>query len=67
MRDRRCRHRLPETWWTDVANYSEWAEEMIGMREMLIKFGSGNSKLLTRENILGMRAPYVKPGIIFTA
>lgn len=62
-----CRHRLPETWWTDVANYSEWAEEMIGMREMLIKFGSGNSKLLTRENILGMRAPYVKPGLQFTS
>lgn len=45
-----------------MANYSEWAEEMIGMREMLIKFAGGNNKLLTRENILGMRAPYVKPG-----
>lgn len=57
------RHRLPETWWTDQANYSEWAEEMIGMREMLIKYAGGGNKILNRENILGMRAPYVKPGM----
>ena len=59
-------HRLPELWWTDKANYSEWAEEMIGMREILIKFANGgaaNKGILSRDNILGMRAPYVKPGM----
>lgn len=58
------RHRLPETWWTDRANYSNWAEEMIGMREILLKFANGGSSngVLTRDNIVGMRTPYLKPG-----
>ncbi|RWS31634.1 Chitin binding Peritrophin-A domain containing protein 10-like protein [Leptotrombidium deliense] len=58
-------HRLPELWWTDKANYSEWAEEIIGMREILLKFANGGATtngVLSRENVVGMRAPYVKPG-----
>lgn len=49
--------------WTDRANYSEWAEEMIGMREILIKYvNTPGSQVLSRDNLVGMRAPYVKPG-----
>lgn len=57
-------HRQPEIWWTDNANYSDWAEEMIGMREILLTNAGGTSSnaVLTRDNILGMRAPYMKPG-----
>ncbi|KAH9516648.1 Cda4p, variant 2 [Dermatophagoides farinae] len=57
-------HRQPETWWTDHANYSEWAEEMIGMREIMIANAGGTTTtpVLTRENIVGMRAPYIRPG-----
>ncbi|XP_074602653.1 chitin deacetylase 7-like isoform X2 [Brevipalpus obovatus] len=57
-------HRLPEIWWTDQANYSQWAEEVIGMREIILKFANGGSSngVLTRDNIVGFRAPYMKPG-----
>lgn len=57
-------HRQPETWWTDQANYSDWAEEMIGMREILLSnaAGTASKSVLTRDNILGMRAPFIKPG-----
>lgn len=51
-------------WWTDTANYSDWAEEVIGLREILLKFGNGGNPNgpLTRDNVIGLRAPYVKPG-----
>lgn len=58
-------HRTPETWWTDRANYSQWAEEVIGMREILLKFANGGvttNGVLTRDNIVGHRGPYFKPG-----
>ena len=60
------RHRQPEVWWTDTANYSNWAEEIIGMREILISNAGGTSAnaVLTRDNIVGMRAPYIRPGLI---
>ncbi|OTF80420.1 Chitin binding Peritrophin-A domain containing protein, partial [Euroglyphus maynei] len=57
-------HRQPETWWTDHANYSEWAEEMIGMREIMIANAGGTTTtpVLTRDNIVGMRSPFIRPG-----
>lgn len=60
----RYSHRQPETWWTETANYSDYAEEVIGLREILLKFGNGGSSNgpLTRDNVIGMRAPYIKPG-----
>lgn len=58
------RHRQPETWWTESANYSDYAEEVIGLREILLKYGNGGSSNgpLNRDNVIGMRAPYIKPG-----
>ncbi|KAK4337374.1 hypothetical protein RND71_043331 [Anisodus tanguticus] len=46
------------------ANYSDWAEEVIGLREILLKFGNGGNTAgpLTRDNIIGLRSPYIKPG-----
>lgn len=37
---------------------------MIGMREIMISNagGTSNTPVLTRENIVGMRAPYIRPG-----
>lgn len=57
-------HRLPEIWWTDKANYSEWVEEIIGMREIVLQLTNinGDSPVIKREDIVGMRAPYIKPG-----
>ncbi|XP_054166467.1 chitin deacetylase 1-like [Oppia nitens] len=57
-------HRLPEVWWTDTANYSDWAEEMIGIREIILanSGGSSSNSAITREKLIGMRAPYFKPG-----
>lgn len=57
-------HRLPELWWTDKANYSDWVEEMIGMREILLQLTNinGDSPVIKREDIVGLRAPYIKPG-----
>lgn len=57
-------HRLPELWWTDKANYSDWVEEMIGMREILLQLTNinGDTPVIKREDIVGMRAPYIKPG-----
>lgn len=49
-------------WWTDKANYSDWAEEIIGMREIILSLTGGS--VLSRDNLVGMRVPYVKPGII---
>lgn len=37
--------------------YEEWAGEMIGMREILKRFAN-----ITRGDVLGTRAPYLKPG-----
>ena len=58
------RHRQPETWWTENANYSDYAEEVIGLREILLKYGNGGASNgpLNRDNVIGMRAPYIKPG-----
>jgi peptidoglycan/xylan/chitin deacetylase (PgdA/CDA1 family) len=57
-------HRLPEIWFTDTANYSDWAEEMIGIREIILanSFGSASYPSVSRESVVGMRAPYIKPG-----
>lgn len=57
-------HRLPELWWTDKANYSDWVEEMIGMREIMLQLANinGDQAVIKREDIAGMRAPYIKPG-----
>lgn len=57
-------HRLPELWWTDKANYSDWVEEMIGMREILLQLTNinGDTPVIKREDMVGMRAPYIKPG-----
>lgn len=57
-------HRLPEIWWTDKANYSDWVEEMIGMREILLQLTNinGDTPVIKREDMVGMRAPYIKPG-----
>lgn len=57
-------HRLPELWWTDKANYSDWVEEMIGMREILLQLTNinGDTPVIKREDLLGMRAPFIKPG-----
>lgn len=49
-------HRGPESWWAK-AKYENWTEEMVGMREILSRFGN-----VSKENVLGMRAPYIKPG-----
>lgn len=38
---------------------------MIGLREILLKFANGgqvNGGPLSRDNVIGLRAPYVKPG-----
>ncbi|XP_046388166.1 chitin deacetylase 1 [Ischnura elegans] len=37
--------------------YEEWVGEMIGMREILHHFSN-----VTRSDVVGMRAPYLKPG-----
>lgn len=37
--------------------YEEWTGEMIGMREILQKFSN-----ISRTDIVGMRAPFLKPG-----
>lgn len=37
--------------------YEEWVAEMIGMREILVNFAN-----LTKSDIVGMRAPFLKPG-----
>lgn len=49
-------HRGPESWWSK-AKYENWTEEMVGMREILNRFGN-----VSKDTILGMRAPYIKPG-----
>lgn len=41
----------------ESASYETWAQEMIGMKEILNKFSN-----ITGEDIIGMRAPYLKPG-----
>jgi len=37
--------------------YEEWVGEMIGMREILRQFAN-----ISKSDIVGMRAPYLKPG-----
>lgn len=56
-------HRLPELWWTEKANYSDWVEEMIGMREILLQLTNinGDAPVIKRDDIVGMRAPFIKP------
>ncbi|XP_022254428.1 uncharacterized protein LOC106470136 [Limulus polyphemus] len=49
-------HREPEDWWSK-ASYENWTEEMVGQREILIKFAN-----ISRDSLLGIRAPYLKPG-----
>lgn len=57
-------HRLPELWWTDKANYSDWVEEVVGMREILLQLTNinGDTPVIKREDMVGIRAPYIKPG-----
>ncbi|XP_022237348.1 uncharacterized protein LOC106477788 [Limulus polyphemus] len=49
-------HRLPEDWWSK-ASYENWTEEMVGQREILIKFAN-----VSRDSVLGSRSPFLKPG-----
>lgn len=37
--------------------YEEWVGEMIGMREILRQFSN-----VSTNDVVGMRAPYLKPG-----
>jgi len=37
--------------------YDRWSQEMVGMREIIGKFSN-----ISGEDIIGMRAPYLKPG-----
>jgi len=41
----------------ELQDYERWASEMIGMREILGRFAN-----ISGEDIIGMRAPYLKPG-----
>jgi len=41
----------------EAQDYERWSQEMIGMREILSKFAN-----ISGEEIIGMRAPYLKPG-----
>lgn len=50
------RNRQPEDYWPK-ASTEEWLEEVIGMQEILRTFAN-----VTREDLLGMRAPFLKPG-----
>ncbi|KAG8196758.1 hypothetical protein JTE90_014491 [Oedothorax gibbosus] len=49
-------NRYPEEWWA-TASYNEYAEEMVGQREIIHKFAN-----ISREELLGMRAPFLHPG-----
>ncbi|GFY41057.1 chitin-binding type-2 domain-containing protein [Trichonephila inaurata madagascariensis] len=49
-------NRSPEEWWAK-ASYEDYAEEMVGQREILHKFAN-----ISRESLLGMRVPYLHPG-----
>ncbi|KAG8194402.1 hypothetical protein JTE90_011014 [Oedothorax gibbosus] len=48
--------REPEDYWSS-ASTDEWLEEVIGMKEILHTFAN-----VSREDITGMRAPFLKPG-----
>jgi len=41
----------------ETRSYETWAQEMLGMKEILLKFAN-----ISGEDIIGMRAPYLKPG-----
>lgn len=41
----------------ETESYEKWAQEMIGMKMILGKFSN-----VSGEDIIGMRAPYLKPG-----
>ncbi|XP_022646271.1 uncharacterized protein LOC111244018 isoform X1 [Varroa destructor] len=49
-------HRQPETFWQS-ASFANWTEEIGGQREIIAKFGN-----ITKDSILGFRAPFIKPG-----
>ncbi|GIY16962.1 chitin-binding type-2 domain-containing protein [Caerostris extrusa] len=49
-------NREPEDYWS-IASNEEWVEEVIGVKEILHNFAN-----VSREDILGMRAPFLKPG-----
>lgn len=41
----------------DELNYADWTNEEIGMREILKNFAN-----ISKDDILGMRAPQLRPG-----
>ncbi|XP_054712660.1 chitin deacetylase 1-like [Uloborus diversus] len=49
-------NREPEDFWPR-AKLDDWIEEVIGMKEILHTFAN-----ISREDLLGMRAPFLKPG-----
>ncbi|XP_054719464.1 chitin deacetylase 8-like [Uloborus diversus] len=49
-------NRYPEEWWS-TATYEEYAEEMVGQREILHLFAN-----ISRDHLLGMRVPFLHPG-----
>ncbi|KAF8787200.1 chitin deacetylase 1-like [Argiope bruennichi] len=49
-------NRSPEEWWAK-GSYEDYAEEMVGQREILHKFAN-----ISRDSLLGMRVPYLHPG-----
>ncbi|GBN39416.1 hypothetical protein AVEN_140279-1 [Araneus ventricosus] len=56
LQSRILRNREPEDFWSQ-ASTEDWVEEVIGQKEIVHKFAN-----VSREDILGMRAPYLKPG-----
>ncbi|KFM73579.1 hypothetical protein X975_04617, partial [Stegodyphus mimosarum] len=49
-------NRQPEEFWPQ-ASYNDWVEEVIGMRDILHNFAN-----VSDGDLLGMRAPFMKPG-----
>ncbi|KAG1714207.1 hypothetical protein GQR58_001673 [Nymphon striatum] len=49
-------YRGPEKWWA-TASLANLTEEFVGQREIIANFAN-----IERENVLGIRAPYLEPG-----
>ena len=56
LADHTITHRKPISWWRD-ANYTEWKNEIGGMREILHKFAN-----IKTTDVKGFRAPYLQVG-----
>lgn len=49
-------NRQPESFWSK-ASTDDWVEEVVGMKEILHTFSN-----ISRDDLLGVRAPFLKPG-----